>query len=303
MNKKIEFLISAENEEERLDKFLARVSSGISRSLIERNIKAGNILVNGQAIKPSYKLRTGDKISGEAAIESYTDIKPQSLDIEIIYEDSDIAIVNKPPGMVVHPAPGHKDGTLVNALLYHIRDLSRTDGIIRAGIVHRLDKDTSGLLVITKNDVAHEQMSFKFQNREIQKKYYALVVGHISNKRGKIIAPIGRSSNDKTKMTIDGINPKAAATQFEVLRYYSDFTLLSAAPKTGRTHQLRVHFLYIGHPIAGDVLYGPKKSKLQCPRQFLHAYFLSFAHPMTGKKVTFEIPLAQDLQNFLDRIE
>lgn len=303
MNKKIEFLISAKNEEERLDKFLVQQTEGISRSLIERNIKAGNILVNGQVVKPSHKLRIGDIISGETVIESYTNIEPQPLDIEIIYEDSDIAIVNKPPGMVVHPAAGHKDGTLVNALLYHIKDLSRTDGIIRAGIVHRLDKDTSGLLVITKNDVAHEQMSLKFQNREIQKKYYALVIGRISNKRGKIIAPIGRSSNDKTKMAIDGIHPKAAETQFEILRYYADFTLLSASPKTGRTHQLRVHFSYIGHPIAGDIIYGPKKSKLQCPRQFLHAYFLSFAHPKTGEKVTFEIPLARDLQDFLDHIE
>ncbi|MDO4634549.1 MAG: RluA family pseudouridine synthase [Streptococcus sp.] len=283
----------------RLDKAVSD-STELSRSQANDLIKLGKILVNGQVKKAKYSVQEGDVISYEIPNEEFLEFLPENLAIEIIYEDDDVAIVNKAQGMVVHPSAGHPNGTLVNALLYHVKDLSSINGVIRPGIVHRIDKDTSGLLMIAKNDKAHQSLAEELKNQKSLRQYWAIVHGNLPNDRGVIEAPIGRSEKDRKKQAVTA-KGKDALTRFQVLERFGDYTLVELTLETGRTHQIRVHMAYIGHPIAGDNLYGPRKT-LKGKGQFLHAKTLGFTHPKTGDLLTFTSDLPQIFSETLDKL-
>ncbi|EGJ26946.1 RluA family pseudouridine synthase [Streptococcus porcinus] len=268
----------------RLDKALANVTD-LSRSQANEQIKKGLVLVNGQVVKAKYSVKSGDEITYQLPEEEILDYKAENLPIDIIYEDSDLAIVNKAQGMVVHPSAGHSSGTLVNALMYHIKDLSSINGVVRPGIVHRIDKDTSGLLMVAKNDKAHQVLAEELKAKKSLRKYLAIVHGNLPNDRGMIEAPIGRSEKDRKKQSVT-VKGKDAVTRFTVLERFGDYTLLELSLETGRTHQIRVHMAYIGHPVAGDPLYGPRKT-LKGAGQFLHAQTLGLTHPTSGELMTF----------------
>ncbi len=289
---------------ERLDKWLARQLPGYSRTEIQRWIKEGLVRVNGRASKPGYKLESGDVVEVDVpAPVPYEGVKPEPIPLNVLYEDEDVIVIDKPAGMVVHPAPGHASGTLVNALLYHFPDLEGIGGVERPGIVHRLDKDTSGLILVAKNSRAHRELQRQFKAREIEKAYLALVEGHLQPKVGRIEAPIGRDKRHRKRMAVvrDG---REAITEYTVIAYYDDYTLVEVRPLTGRTHQIRVHFAFIGHPLAGDTVYGWRKQKLKpwLRRHFLHAYRIRFRLPSTGQWVEFTSPLSEDLQHILDKL-
>lgn len=268
----------------RLDKALADLTD-LSRSQANDEIKKGTVLVNGEPVKAKYTVKEGDIISYQLPEEEILDYEAEDIPIEIVYEDEDLAIINKAQGMVVHPSAGHSSGTLVNALLYHIKDLSTINGVVRPGIVHRIDKDTSGLLMIAKNDKAHHILADELKAKKSLRKYLAIVHGNLPNDRGMIEAPIGRSEKDRKKQAVTA-KGKDAITRFQVVERFGDFTLVDLSLETGRTHQIRVHMAYIGHPVAGDPLYGPRKT-LAGNGQFLHAQTLGFTHPSTGEMVTF----------------
>ena len=268
----------------RLDKALADLTD-LSRSQANDEIKKGTVLVNGEPVKAKYTVKEGDIISYQLPEEEILDYEAEDIPIDIVYEDEDLAIINKAQGMVVHPSAGHSSGTLVNALLYHIKDLSTINGVVRPGIVHRIDKDTSGLLMIAKNDKAHHILADELKAKKSLRKYLAIVHGNLPNDRGMIEAPIGRSEKDRKKQAVTA-KGKDAITRFQVVERFGDFTLVELSLETGRTHQIRVHMAYIGHPVAGDPLYGPRKT-LAGNGQFLHAQTLGFTHPSTGKMVTF----------------
>ncbi|MCK1238690.1 RluA family pseudouridine synthase [Streptococcus uberis] len=268
----------------RLDKALADLTD-LSRSQANDEIKKGTILVNGEPVKAKYTVKEGDIISYQLPEEEILDYEAEDIPIDIVYEDEDLAIINKAQGMVVHPSAGHSSGTLVNALLYHIKDLSTINGVVRPGIVHRIDKDTSGLLMIAKNDKAHHILADELKAKKSLRKYLAIVHGNLPNDRGIIEAPIGRSEKDRKKQAVTA-KGKDAITSFQVVERFGDFTLVELSLETGRTHQIRVHMAYIGHPVAGDPLYGPRKT-LAGNGQFLHAQTLGFTHPSTGEMVTF----------------
>lgn len=283
----------------RLDKAVSD-STELSRSQANDLIKLGKILVNGQVKKAKYSVQEGDVISYEIPNEEILEYLPENLAIEIIYEDDDVAVVNKAQGMVVHPSAGHPNGTLVNALLYHVNDLSSINGVVRPGIVHRIDKDTSGLLMIAKNDKAHQSLAEELKNQKSLRQYWAIVHGNLPNDRGVIEAPIGRSEKDRKKQAVTA-KGKDALTRFQVLERFGDYTLVELTLETGRTHQIRVHMAYIGHPIAGDNLYGPRKT-LKGKGQFLHAKTLGFTHPKTGDLLTFTSDLPQIFSETLDKL-
>lgn len=268
----------------RLDKALADLTE-LSRAQANESIKAGEVLVNGKAVKAKYAVKEGDVISYQVPEEEVLEYVAEDLPLDIIYEDEDVAVVNKAQGMVVHPSAGHASGTLVNALMYHIKDLSSINGVVRPGIVHRIDKDTSGLLMIAKNDKAHNTLAAELKEQKSLRKYIAIVHGNLPNDRGVIEAPIGRSDKDRKKQAVTG-KGKPALTRFQVLERFGDFTLVELTLETGRTHQIRVHMAYIGHPVAGDEAYGPRKT-LKGHGQFLHAKTLGFTHPSTGELVEF----------------
>lgn len=268
----------------RLDKALADLTD-LSRSQANDEIKKGTVLVNGEPVKAKYTVKEGDIISYQLPEEEILDYEAEDIPIDIVYEDEDLAIINKTQGMVVHPSAGHSSGTLVNALLYHIKDLSTINGVVRPGIVHRIDKDTSGLLMIAKNDKAHHILADELKAKKSLRKYLAIVHGNLPNDRGMIEAPIGRSEKDRKKQAVTA-KGKDAITRFQVVERFGDFTLVELSLETGRTHQIRVHMAYIGHPVAGDPLYGPRKT-LAGNGQFLHAQTLGFTHPSTGEMVTF----------------
>ncbi|OJG74308.1 RluA family pseudouridine synthase [Enterococcus quebecensis] len=271
-----------------------------SRSQIQQWLKDQNVTVNGEVTRSNYKVKENDEISINVPEPEELDVQAENIPIEIVYEDDDVLVINKPQGMVVHPSAGHQDGTLVNALLYHIKDLSSINGIIRPGIVHRIDKDTSGLLMVAKNDKAHIALAEQLKDKTSLRKYIALVHGEISHDKGEINAPIGRSKNDrKMQAVIEGGKP--AVTHFEVLERFDDFTLVQLQLETGRTHQIRVHMKYIGFPVAGDPLYGPRKT-LKGKGQFLHAEMLGFKHPTTGQMMVFEAPLPDLFEKTLDQL-
>ena len=283
----------------RLDKAVADLTE-LSRSQANEAIKAGTILVNNQRQKARYAVKLGDVISYELPKEEVLDYQPEDIPIEIVYEDSDVAVVNKPQGMVVHPSAGHTSGTLVNALLYHVKDLSTINGVVRPGIVHRIDKDTSGLLMIAKNDKAHQALAQELKEKKSLRQYVAIVHGNLPNDRGVIEAPIGRSDKDRKKQAVTA-KGKPALTRFQVLEHFGDFTLVELTLETGRTHQIRVHMDYIVHPIAGDPVYGPRKT-LAGHGQFLHAKTLGFTHPTTGELMTFSVDVPAIFQETLEKL-
>ena len=268
----------------RLDKAVADLTE-LSRGLANEQIKNGQILVNGEAKKAKYAVKEGDVISYEVPEPEVVEYVAEDLPLEIVYQDEDVAVVNKPQGMVVHPSAGHTGGTLVNALMYHIKDLSGINGVLRPGIVHRIDKDTSGLLMIAKNDQAHLALADELKDKKSLRKYWAIVHGNLPNDRGVIEAPIGRSEKDRKKQAVTA-KGKPALTRFQVLERFGDYTLVELQLETGRTHQIRVHMAYIGHPVAGDEVYGPRKT-LKSHGQFLHARTLGFTHPRTGEVLEF----------------
>lgn len=278
------------DQEGRLDKVVAEAFTDYTRTQMSKWIDDGILTVNGETKKAKYKVHAGDVISFVVPEPVVLDIKPENLPLDIVYEDDDLLVVNKPQGMVVHPAAGHPNGTLVNALMYHT-ELSSINGVIRPGIVHRIDKDTSGLLMVAKNDQAHEALSADLKDKKNLRQYYALVHGEFSENKGTIKAPLGRSKTDRKKQAVIA-GGRDAVTHFEVVKRYVGYTLLRVTLESGRTHQIRVHMAYIGHPVAGDPLYGPKKT-LAGNGQFLHAATLGLTQPTTKKELTFEAPLPQ----------
>lgn len=289
--------IEAENAGERIDKALSTIQAEWSRSQISNWLADENIKVNGIDVKPKYKVRVGDVIEVTVPEVEDLEIIPEDLNLEIVYEDADVLVVNKPRGMVVHPAPGHASGTLVNGLMHHCTDLSGINGVARPGIVHRIDKDTSGLLMVAKNDVAHASLVDQLVNKTVTRKYTALVHGHIAHDKGTIDAPIGRDTKDRQKQAIVD-NGKHAVTHFQVIERFGHFTLVECRLETGRTHQIRVHMNYIGYPLAGDPKYGPKKT-IDFPGQVLHAGVLGFVHPVSGEYLEFSSPLPADFEQLL----
>lgn len=295
-----EFQFQVKKNSGRIDKYLTLQLETMSRSKVQNLIADGFVLVNDAPIKANYKLEIGDKIAVYVPEPEAVDVEAEDLPIDIIYEDQDIVLVNKAQGMVVHPGAGNPKGTLVNALLYHIKDLSGINGEIRPGIVHRLDKDTSGILIVAKNDEAHVKLSEQLQDRSVKRKYYALVHGVLPHEHGTIDAPIGRDPKDRQKFTVirEG---KEAISHFKVLERFKDYSLLEVSLETGRTHQIRVHLNYIEHPVAGDKIYGPRKS-LEGNGQFLHARRLEFIHPRTGETMSFEAELPKLYKKTMDRL-
>lgn len=281
----------------RLDKALADLTL-LSRSVANEQVKQGQVLVNGQAKKAKYTVQVGDIISYQVPEVEEVEYVAEDIPLDIIYEDQDIAVINKPQGMVVHPSAGHTSGTLVNALLYHIKDLSGINGVLRPGIVHRIDKDTSGLLMIAKNDQAHTKLAEELKEHKSLRKYVAIVHGNLPNDRGVVEAPIGRSEKDRKKQAVTG-KGKSAVSRFQVLERFGDYTFVELSLETGRTHQIRVHMAYIGHPVAGDPAYGPRKT-LKGHGQFLHAKTLGFTHPRTGELLSFTAELPQIFQETLE---
>ncbi len=292
-------IVVKDNENIRLDSYIVTEDKDLSRATIQRLSEEGNILVNGTIKKNSYKVKTGDIIEINIPEIKETKLEAQDIPIEIVYEDSDIIVVNKPKGLVVHPANGNPDGTLVNAIMNICKDsLSGIGGEKRPGIVHRLDKDTSGLLIIAKNDKAHINMSEQIKNRKVNKKYIALVRGVIKENEATINMPIARSKKDRKKMAVDK-NGKEAITHFKVLKRYDNYTLLEIKIDTGRTHQIRVHMSEIGHPVIGDEVYSNGKNEFNVKGQMLHAKSLDFTHPITGKKMHLEADIPDYFKNVI----
>lgn len=292
--------ITKENDLQRLDKAISNQTE-LSRTVLTALIRNEKVSVNGAVKKAKYKVKTGDVITFEIPEAKALDIQAENIPLEIVYQDEDVAIVNKPQGMVVHPAAGHADGTLVNALMYHVTDLSGINGTIRPGIVHRIDKDTSGLLMIAKNDQAHERLAAQLKEKSNKRRYVAIVHGILPNDFGTIEAPIARNPKDRKKQAVIA-NGKPAVTHFEVLERFERYTLLALELETGRTHQIRVHLAYIGHPVAGDPLYGPKKTLTPNHGQFLHAQTLGFKHPRTGEWMEFEAEVPEIFEQTLKNL-
>lgn len=283
----------------RVDVFLASFLSDRSRAFISELIRNGDILVNGQLKKTAYKLKTGDDIHGRVPDPEPVKIQAQPIDLNILYEDKHLLVVDKAAGMVVHPAPGHFEGTIVNAVLHLCPDIGEIGGEIRPGIVHRLDKDTSGLLVIAKNDSAHRHLAMQFKARTIRKQYLALVHGCPEKNTGTISLPIGRHPTDRKKMSVISRKGRVAETLWSVTEQFEDASLLTVGLKTGRTHQIRVHCAAIGHPIIGDMVYGARKKLPSVLRQMLHAWRLEFEHPQTHQRISFEAPIPQDMTQLI----
>lgn len=291
-----EYKVSLEQEGKRLDVFLTDVMEG-SRSYIQSLIKSGHVLVNGKVGKANLRLNADSNISVDIPEPESVEILPEDIPVEYLYEDHDIIIVNKPRGMVVHPAIGNYSGTLVNALLYHCKDLSGINGEIRPGIVHRLDKDTSGVMMAAKNDAAHIGLAEQVKAHSAKRTYLALVQGNIVEEKGIIKAPIGRHPKDRMKMAVVFENSKDAVTHFKVLERYGYHTLVECVLETGRTHQIRVHFAHIGHPVVNDPFYGYRRMDFPIEGQALHSHTLDVVHPITGEPMHFEAPIPEDFQN------
>ncbi len=297
------WIIDENAANERLDKWLSAGDNEWSRTQVQQWMKDGMLTVNGSNVKSNYKCQNGDEIILNVPEPQILDVEPEQMDLDIVYEDKHLLVVNKPRGMVVHPAPGHLTGTLVNGLMAHCKDLSGINGVLRPGIVHRIDKDTSGLLVVAKNDKAHESLVNQLKAKTTIRKYKAIAHGIIAHDHGTIDAPIGRDKQDRQSMTVTDENSRDAITHFTVLERLKDFTFVECKLETGRTHQIRVHMKYIGHPLAGDPKYGPPRTlKLPINGQALHAAVLGFNHPESGELVQFERDVPDDFQQLLNEI-
>lgn len=296
------FYVGEEDSQQRLDSYLAKELDEISRSYIQKLIKDNLIRVNDTCPKSSYIVKEGDRINLSIPKPKKLEVVAEDIELDIVYEDNDIVVVNKPQGMVVHPAPGNYTGTLVNGLLYHIDNLSSINGVIRPGIIHRLDKDTSGLLIVAKNDTAHKVISEDLKDRKIKRRYKALVHGNLSREEATINAPIGRHPVDRKRMAVTNKNNKEAISHYKVLERYHKYTLVEVSLETGRTHQIRVHMTYINHPIVGDPVYSSGKNEFNLDKQMLHAYLLGFWHPRTKEYMEITIDLPEDFQMRLESL-
>ena len=296
--------LTADREGERLDAFLARAVPELTRSAAQRLAEEGAITLSGRPVKKNYRTSPGDLLEAVLPDPESVDVKPQNIPLDVVYEDRDVIVVNKPVGMVVHPAPGHPDGTLVNALLYHCGDsLSGINGALRPGIVHRIDRDTSGLIIAAKNDRAHLALAAQLQDHTLARVYEAVAVGGFREDAGTVDAPIGRHPVDRKKMAVDRKNGRPAVTHWAVLGRYSGYTHLECRLETGRTHQIRVHMASLGHPLLGDTVYGSKKPWPGLAGQCLHARRLQFLHPATGAPVELECPLPDWFEAVLRQID
>ena len=296
-------ILEASMDGERLDAFLSRSAEGLSRSTAQKLIADGNVRLNGSPARKNHRLRVGDSVELTIPEPREVDIAPKQMPLDIVYEDEDVAVINKPKGLVVHPAVGHQDDTLVNGLLYAMGDsLSGINGELRPGIVHRIDKDTSGLLAIAKNDLAHTVLASQLKDHSMARTYEAVVCGSFKEDRGTVDAPIGRHPTDRKKMCVTQRNSKNAVTHWEVVERFRGYTHIRCRLETGRTHQIRVHMAYIGHPILGDTVYGHKKPELGQDSQCLHAGALCFRHPRDGRPVMVFAPLPDYFQSVLDKL-
>jgi 23S rRNA pseudouridine1911/1915/1917 synthase len=304
--------VSAEEAHQRLDLFLSRKLEQFSRSALQRWIESGYVTVQGERCKPNYQVKAGEEIQIAPPPQEPLELVPEDIPLEIVYEDRVLVVVDKPAGMVVHPGAGNRQGTLANALLHHFQVISQA-GTIRPGIVHRLDKSTSGLMVVAKNDQAHEFLADQFKAREVEKRYLALVHGRLKEREGTVDVALGRDPRARTRMSTRGQRSRSAVTRYEVIRYYPNLTYVQVFPLTGRTHQIRVHFQHLGHPVVGDETYGRRgAAHLKDPgqaqavrnlgRTFLHAAFLAFLHPDTKERVFFESPLPEELAQILSAL-
>lgn len=296
-----EMIFAAQESGERLDKFLDEMLPDFSRSYLQKLIKGQHVTVQGQIVKPNYRLRAEDEIHIEIPDEIKLDITPEKIPLDILYEDQDLLVINKPKGMVVHPAAGHYSGTLVNALLYHCEgQLSGINGVLRPGIVHRIDRDTTGSLVVCKNDMAHRSLAEQLKEHSINRRYRAIVWGNLKENEGTVDAPIGRHPIDRKKMAINRTNGKRAVTHYRVLKRFSRFTYIECRLETGRTHQIRVHMASLGHPLLGDTVYSTAKSPYTLEGQCLHAMTLGFIHPRTGEYIECTAPLPEYFEHLLE---
>lgn len=289
--------------DERVDKFLSSMLPEQSRSYLQKIIKEGSVLVNGKPVKASYRMEDGDEVAIDLPELQEPKIEAEDIPLDILYEDADLLMVNKPKGMVVHPSAGHSSGTLVNAVLYHCRgELSGINGVMRPGIVHRIDKDTTGALVICKNDYAHNHVAEQLKVHSITRKYRAIVIGVIKEEEGTVDAPIGRHPTERKKMAVNEKNGKRAVTHYRVLKRFANHTYIECQLETGRTHQIRVHMASIHHPILGDTVYGPEKNPFHLEGQTLHAQVLGLIHPVTGAYVEVEAPLPDYFRELLKKL-
>ena len=297
-----EIILISDVENQRIDVYISEKLNE-SRNSVQKLIGDGNITVNEREVKANYKIKINDKIKIVIPPPVILNVEAENIDLDIVYEDNDLAVVNKPQGMVVHPSAGHYSGTLVNGLMYHLKNLSTINGVMRPGIVHRLDKNTSGLMLVAKNDRAHNFLAKCLKEHSINRIYYALIQGNIKEDEGEINAPLGRSEKDRKKRTVTNKNSKEAITNFWVVERYGNYTLLKLKLKTGRTHQIRVHMKHIGHPVVGDDVYGGKSNKFGLEGQLLHSKILGFVHPTTGKYMEFESELPDYFLKVLKKIK
>ena len=292
-----------ENQQMRLDKYLAEQFPEQTRSYLQKLIKDGEVLVNGKNVKTGYQLSKGDEVSVNIPETKELDVEPQKMDLDIVYEDDDVILINKPKGMVVHPAPGHTTDTLVNGLLYHCKDnLSGINGVARPGIVHRIDRDTTGILIVCKNDMSHNSIAAQLKEHSINRRYRALVHGNLKEDTGTVEGAIGRHPIDRKKMSINEKNGKPAVTHYTVLERFGNYTLIECKLETGRTHQIRVHMSSIGHPLVGDEVYGPAKCPFKLQGQCLHAMVLGFVHPRSGEYMEFSAELPEYFEELLRKL-
>jgi 23S rRNA pseudouridine1911/1915/1917 synthase len=292
---------AVEQAGERLDKAISACVQNLSRAAVQRLIKTGEVTVNGRLSKPSYRVRAGDTVTVRVPAETPAPVVPEDIPLDVVHEDDALLVVNKPAGMVVHPALGHTSGTLVNAVLAHCRQVADVGGLERAGIVHRLDKDTSGLMLIAKDEATHTALQRQFKRRQVAKTYLALVEGHVQPREGIIEAPVGRDKQQRKRMAVVR-HGREARTTYRAVEYFADHTLLEVRPHTGRTHQVRVHLAWLGYPVVGDAVYGYRHQRLLQGRHFLHAAHLRFTHPATGEEVEYTAPLPPELAAILTRL-
>lgn len=296
----IVFEIVPEMEDERIDKCISSYMADLSRSYIQKIIKESNVFVNEMAVKANYRVKADDRVRFLIPDSVEPDIPAQDIPLDILYEDRDLLIVNKPKNMVVHPAPGHYEGTLVNAVMYHCRgELSGINGVLRPGIVHRIDKDTTGSIIVCKNDEAHNAIAGLLKTHDITRKYRAIVYGNMKNDQGTVDAPIGRHHSDRKKMAVNEKNGKCAVTHYRVLEHFDQYTYIECQLETGRTHQIRVHMASIGYPLLGDTLYTNRKAPFHLEGQVLHAMTIGFVHPRSGQYIEVEAPLPDYFEKLL----